>query len=822
MTRMPNGMHGTDSEVFLVGDLRVDIGQQRVMRSDTEIALPNLSFQLLVALIRGAPNVLSHDVLIARVWPGLVVSPETVNKRATLLREALGEDAKEPRYISAVRSRGYRLVADVTRVERVAAPLEAPPPNVEAASSLVDSPVQHAATRDTQNVYTQLKPRRWLGLSAVAAVVLVIGIVVHTVNRDHSSSTVLPLGVSQGANSPIGMRARTVAVMPFENISAHAPDNYLARGLPEMILNRLSRVTGIAVIARNSSFALDTTRIDSQEIGRRLNSGYLVNGSVQRNADRLRVAVQLVDTTAGTLIWSANFDRTLSDIFAVEDEIADQVTGALSARLGGLSPSPVAQVRTSNIEAYLAYLQGRTLLGRFSVTESESALPYFEKAIALDPSFAAAYASLYDARLQAAHLRGEDLAPVRQRFRPLIDRALAIDPNSGSAYFARAMWAHAPFEARNADFRRGVALDPSNGRGLTAYAEFLDYEDFGWVQAGGESADYPVQREEAKRVLQRALQIDPMSPGAHFDVATGGLDEVGAAALEQKMQSVLELDPEFVPALFQVGKYRWLFHGKLADAVQILEHAIALDPRNPEPRRTAMAVYLDLSDEPAARAVAAGTPSSARDLRLLFMYAGDWRAAGRDAYDAESVSDDCGLSLSNQAVRDYALKTGELSRAIAFIRANNYFEGDPAAHLNVCNSEAALVLSQLLAAQGHASDAQALRDADVSWIKGGGAKYAGGTHRNLAEALMLDGRIDEALDALADDFRSGNYRTWWYTLKYDPIWLPVHGDARFQAIAIDVQRYVDAQRTALEGLRRRGVVPPAHRPGDSARQPDTR
>ena len=97
--------------------------------------------------------------------------------------------------------------------------------------------------------------------------------------------------------------------MPFENISADANDTYLARGLPEMILNRLSRVTGLAVIARNSSFALSTTSIDSQEIGRRLNCGYLVNGSVQRKADRLRVAVQLVDTTAGTLIWSATFDR---------------------------------------------------------------------------------------------------------------------------------------------------------------------------------------------------------------------------------------------------------------------------------------------------------------------------------------------------------------------------------------------------------------------------------------------------------------------------------------------------------------------------------
>ncbi len=812
MTRMPNDMHGTDSEVFLVGDLRVDIGQQRVTRSATEIALPNLSFQLLVALIRGAPNVLSHDVLIARVWPGLVVSPETVNKRATLLREALGDDAKEPRYISAVRSRGYRLIADVTRVERVAAPLETPPPNVEAASSLVDLSAQHAAARDTQYVYTQSKPRRWLGLSAVTAVMLVIGIVVHTVNRDHSSSAAPPLGVSQGANSPIGVRARTVAVMPFENISADAPDTYLARGLPEMILNRLSRVTGLAVIARNSSFALDATRIDSQEIGRRLNSGHLVNGSVQRNADRLRVAVQLVDTTAGTLIWSATFDRTLSDIFAVEDEIAEQVTGALSARLGGLGPGPVAQVRTSNIEAYLAYLQGRTMLGRFSVTESESAVPYFEKAIALDPNFAAAYASLYDARLQAAHLRSEDLAPVRQRFRPLIDRALAIDPNSGAAYFARAMWAQAPFEARNADFRRGIELDPSNGRGLTAYAEFLDYEDFGWVQAGGQSENYPVRREEAKRILQRALQVDPMSPGAHFDVATGSLDEGGAATLEQKMQSVLELDPEFVPALFQVAKYRAAFHGKLADAVQILEHAIALDPRNPEPRRIAMGVYLDLGDEQAARAVTAGTLGPGEQ-RWLFMYAGDWRAAGRAAYEV-GRADDCDNAGANEAVRDYALKTGELSRAIAFSKATNYFEGDPAAHLDLCNCNAAVVLSQLLAAHGETREAKELRAAAMSWNDANAVKYGGNQTRAIT--LMLDGRRDAALDALAEDFHAGLYSGWWYTLKYDPVWLPVHGDPRFQAIAHDVQRYIDGQRRDLEELRRRGNVPVVRRLKESA------
>ena len=109
-----------------------------------------------------------------------------------------------------------------------------------------------------------------------------------------------------------------------------------------MILNRLSRMEGLSVIARNSSFALPTKNIDSSEIGRRLNSGYLIGGSVQRETDRLRVAVHLVDTAAGTLVWSAHFDRGLHDIFSIEDEIADQIAGALSVRLGEREPKPPA------------------------------------------------------------------------------------------------------------------------------------------------------------------------------------------------------------------------------------------------------------------------------------------------------------------------------------------------------------------------------------------------------------------------------------------------------------------------------------------------
>jgi TolB-like protein/DNA-binding winged helix-turn-helix (wHTH) protein len=791
-------------ELFIAGDLHVDVGQQRVTRAGIKITLPDLSFQLLLALIRVAPNVLSNDLLMARVWPGLIVSPETVAKRVNLLREALGDDAKDPRYIAGVRNRGYRLVAAVSPAVRPAPPVEDPLP----APVVVTQPnvLSTEDTAPTEHRTVSTKPRRiwWLVLPVLVAAIFAIAIGVRKADRGHSvGAQPIPQNPLR-ETAAIGARARTVAVLPFDNISADAADAYLAQGLPEMILNRLSRMEGLSVIARNSSFVLDTKSIDSSEIGRRLNSGFLIGGSVQREADRLRVAVHLVDSAAGTLIWSAHFDRGLHDIFSIEDEIADQIAGALAVRLGYREPKPPAGARSPNVEAYLAFLRGRTLLGRFTVAESEAAAPYFERAIALDPTFAPAYASLYDAKMQAADQRRENLRLVRQRYRHLIDRALELDPKSGAAYFARAMWGDYPHDvsatpgnplivALERDFRQGAALDPSNGRGLEAYAEFLYWQ-----------LERP---EEGKSVLKRALWVDPISPSAHFTDAM--LEDNGVKVFEQKTLQVLELDPNFVPALLWYGKIRWLIEGKLAQAIQIIEHAIALDPNNSLLLHAAVTVYLDLGDAKAARAVVAGAPQSARTTGLLSMHDGDWRRAGLSAYDEESWSredDHCDFWQS-EALRDYALRTGELNRAIAFFNSKYYFPLYPAPRLDVCNYSAAVHLSQLLAAAGQPEQAAALRRAASSWNDANEAKYLGPSRRLRAGVLLLDGKQDAALAELAESFRSGFYARWWYTIDYDPLWLPLHGDARFQAIAADVRRYVDAQRSELEALRRQGAVP---------------
>jgi TolB-like protein/DNA-binding winged helix-turn-helix (wHTH) protein len=769
------------ADIYIVADLRVDVGRQCVFRGQTDIALPNLSFRLLVALIQSAPNVLSNDRLMELVWPGQVVSPETVNKRAKLLRDALGDDVREPRYIAGVRSRGYRLIVPVQTVP--------PAENAPAAAQLdsLDAPqaLQPAAPAMSGN-------RRWFKWSAAAVTMAMAAAFVVWWQVSHHQPA--------GDPSVVAAKKIGVAVLPFENLSAESADAYLALGVPEMIISRMSQSPVLSVIARGSSFALANKSLGSREIGRQLNASFLVGGSIQRDADRLRLDVQLMDAAANTVVWSARFDRKMRDIFEIEDEIGDQVADALVLRSGAAKPKPLAKERSGNVEAYLAFLRGRTLLGRFNVSESEAAVPYFQKAIELDPQFAPAYASLYDARMQAADGRGEDLGPLRQHYRALIERSLAIDPQCGAAYFARAMWSNDDPHLRDADFRRGAALDPSNGRGLTAYADFLK-----WRYPDADPGD-------SARVLQRALQIDPMAPLAQFKAAVWSSEDATSKTqvVEQKVLEVLEKDPNFVPALSRYGKYRWLFDGQIAEGIQFEEHAIAQDPTDPWIRHIAMAMYLDIGDEAAAREVAAGTPKSAQTARLMLaLHAGDWRAAGLAGFDKTVWEYNEAVDwAAPDALRDYAMKAHELDRVILFMQDKYNLRGDASGKLTLDNFRAAVFLSQLLAASGKVQEGLNMRRAAAAWNDANepklGTVYA---LRLRADIFLLDGKQDAALIELAESFKKADYENWWYTLTLDPLWMPLHEDPRFRLISADVQRYIAAQREQLEVLRRDGQVP---------------
>lgn len=791
------------------GDLEIDLDLARVTRDGAAIPLPRLSFDLLLALAQAAPGYLSHDDLMTRVWPGLVIAEKTLTQRVKLLREALGDDPQNPRYVAGLRGRGYRLATPVGRAEprsvvstAVATPAVATPPVAAA---------------------LPLRLRAWLGRRAAAAVAVAtlatggVAFVVWT-------NTAAPAVNSAATPAEAGALAPTVAVLPFRDLGGTPRDAYLALAVPEIVLDQLSKVPGLTVIARHSSFKAADDGLDGVELGTRLGARFLIDGTIQRTGDQIRVSAALTDTRSSTQLWAERFDRGIDDIFAIQDEIALRVADALEARIAPPHADQARERPTGVTEAYLAYLEGRTLIARWSIADTAKAERAFARAIEADPSFAAAYAALYDARLMLAERQqsGAAHAPYRPRsWGPgsrlerdrtehawLLERALAFDPACGAAYFARATWADLPDAEREAAFRKGLALDPGNARGITAFAEFLD------------SLDRP---EEAKRLLDRAREIDPLSPRPLYWLAMRDWKNT-AATIEDDMRRVLELDPDYQPALQRYAKARWWGHAELAEAIQLIERALARDPDNPWLRQTAAAIYLDAEQVDAARQLAhqADRPEIS-GLMLLRLYEGDRAGAAElafsDAAFAHGPFENWG---AYEAIRDEALHTGDLARAIEYLRQRAELDlGQPM--VTALNFRSTPVLAELLLAAGRGQEARRLIDRAIHWIDHVHLARMGKTWalRAKANLQLLDGDSAAALRTLQLAFEAPDYQQWWYTLERDSLWAPFRDDPRFIAIAARVRGHVQSEVVALAALQRAELVPTrgAHQLGGSVAAP---
>ena len=818
MKHTPGDLPGLLEGPYVVGDLLVDVGQQRVTRAGSDIALPNLSFRFLLALVRAAPNVLDNETAMTQVWPGLVVSPETVNKRVNLLREALGDDAREPRYIVGVRSRGYRLVAPVS----VRAPTEVPsslpvraPERALAASEVPDSPAPIVAPQ-AQSPSSLPTPRRWAGLSAIAiGLLLIAAIGVRWAGRHRADVGIPAPAAPVGAVAAIGPVSRTVAVLPFDSISADHADAYLALGLPEMILNRLSHVNGLVVISRNSSFALPTRNMDSREIGRRLRSGYLIGGSVQRESDRLRVAVQLVDTATGTLVWSAHFDRGLQDIFSIEDEIADQLASALSLRLGKLEPKPPAgpsgplkERSSTDFNAYLEFLQAGALLATWRLDDMHSAATRAAKAVELDPRFAAAYVLLARATIRSAEFevsadRPQRMAAALQQAQQWLQRALALDPNDSRAYVERAyLTAFHDTVAAEKDYRRALALNSNDADAYEGLAAIL--------------ADDPARREAAIVAIDQARKLNPLEPRLDVIKATllfyGRGDTNGAADL---LMATLTRDPLYEPALARLEELRWAT-GHPAESVNLGEQVLSRDPHSAQARQILVLAYLDMDELRAAQSVAAGNEHADASAEIATrLYVRDPQGASTLAYAAATSNTLSGATelVGANAIRSAAHKSGQFARAASLFTQRGHIQWDISGRLLRGDTTGlqvnAVGLGDMLIQMGDTAHARvvlesslAAMDYDVRVNKRGEKWYF-----NMRPiALMLLGRRDAAIAVLqkrAAD--SGNAGDWYF--ERDPAFASLQDDPRMLAIHRQSRAHAQSERAALQHMRAEGLVP---------------
>jgi TolB-like protein/Flp pilus assembly protein TadD len=336
---------------------------------------------------------------------------------------------------------------------------------------------------------------------------------------------------------------KSIAVLPFENLSDDKENAYFADGVQDEILTRLAKIGDLKVIARSSTQRYQSSGEDPREIAKQLGVAHVLEGSVQKAADNVRVRVQLINAATATHLWAESYDRKLTDIFAVESEIATKVAGELRAKLTGPEQNALSGRPTENAEAYQLFLLGRYFWNKRTATDFEKAIAYFNQAIEKDPNYALAYAGLADAYVLLSAFgegRPKDTFP---QAKAAAMKALELDPSLGEAHAALgiALFGYdLNIAEASREFQRAIELNPNYA---TAHQ---------WY---GECGLTPLEKfDEAIAELKRALELDPLSLiiNADFGSALGHARRFDEAIAQ--LRKTVDMDPNFYYARWQLGE----------------------------------------------------------------------------------------------------------------------------------------------------------------------------------------------------------------------------------------------------------------------------
>jgi adenylate cyclase len=339
---------------------------------------------------------------------------------------------------------------------------------------------------------------------------------------------------ARSSNDASNLPAKSIAVLPFENLSDDKGAGYFSDGITEEILNALAQIPNLKVAARRSAFQFKGNDLDLRKIGQVLGVAHILEGSLQKAGDQVRINVQLVDVQNGLQAWSEKYDRKLDNVFAVEDEIAKAIATRLRVQLTGGAGQPLVVDSTNNPQAHELYLRGLTLLAARGPGLREAS-DLFQQAVKLDAGYAQAWGALAITELLLPSYALDSFDASLPRGESAAQRALSLDPNTASAHVAigiansiRCRWPEA-----DQAFRRALVLAPGDAEAVNQYAQFLSTIG---------------QLEPALREIERAQQLDPLSPiiGVIRAGALAALRRDDAA--EAQIKKILAAHPEFRPA----------------------------------------------------------------------------------------------------------------------------------------------------------------------------------------------------------------------------------------------------------------------------------
>jgi TolB-like protein/DNA-binding winged helix-turn-helix (wHTH) protein/Tfp pilus assembly protein PilF len=560
---------------YVFGPFALDTAARRLWRGTSEVPLTPKAFDLLALLVRERRRALTKQELFDAVWPDTAVIENTLTQRIREIREALGDRAQEPIYIRTVPRVGFQFVADVVETQGDASPGEAvPPAPAPAPTEDGPAPTVHAPTR-----------RPWRGLLPLAAALLLaagVGALWYSMLREG------PAPDADAAN-----RRVMLAILPFENLSGDPEQGYISDGLTEEMIAELGRLDPVrlGVIARTSVMTYQATAKSIAEIARELGVDFVLEGSVRREADRVRVVAQLIRASDQTHVWAESYDRDVRSILALQREVAGAIARQTRSALSAETDAPPLTAANVHPDAYQAYLRGRFFLNRRTGEAIQTALKHFEQAIAVEPSYARAYAGLADAHELMASYANAGAAQSFEQGMAAARRAIELEPRLSEAYASLgSMHANYRWSWEDAEqaYTRALALNPSNALAHKGYGELLSFLG---------------RHDQAIAEARRALELDPLSLLMQANLAiTYHRARRYDDALAQLKQA-LALDPNYMLAHLDLGLV-FAARKSYDEAVAAFERASAFSPDYGDARGLLGYAYAKAGRDAEARAIA--------------------------------------------------------------------------------------------------------------------------------------------------------------------------------------------------------------------------
>jgi TolB-like protein/DNA-binding winged helix-turn-helix (wHTH) protein/Flp pilus assembly protein TadD len=535
------------------GVFEMDFRMGELRKHGMQVRLQKQPFQVLAMLLEHAGEVVTREELQKNLWPAdtFVDFDHGLNKTINKIREALGDSAESPRFVETVSRRGYRFLAEVKDVDAGTTPIATP--ETEGLSGAQDSDVAKAASESVTQ--KRLAPSlTWRRFGAVLAGGLVILAAWALYLRNRPSSSLI----------------RSLAVLPLESLSGDASQDYFADGMTDELITDLGQISALRVISRTSVMSYKRVRKPLPQIARELNVDGVVEGTVLRSGNQVRITAQLIKASDDKHLWSHSYEGDFGDTLALQNQVARSIAEAIRINVSPREQTELKSVKVVNPQAYESYLKGRFFWNKRTADGLKVAAAYFNQAVEEDPKYPEAYSGLADTYAllgdwQYAVMTAKEALP---KAKAAAIKALELDNNLGEAHNSLAFcldgfdW---DFAAAEKEFRRAIELNPSYATAHHWYAWHLSLLG---------------RNSEAVSEMKKAKDLDPLSLIINADLAELYLIAHSYDESIQQSRRTIEMDANFALAHNQLAQ-AYLQKQRFDEAVAELQKAIKISGGSP-------------------------------------------------------------------------------------------------------------------------------------------------------------------------------------------------------------------------------------------------